>query len=68
MLQAGVSLFYTLKSFPQGVEKKKQNVKKFSTGGATFPPARLYIGQTGQESEVKNLVRETDTANAERKI
>ena len=37
MLQAGVSLFYTLKSFPQGVEKKKQNVKKFSTGGATFP-------------------------------
>lgn len=37
MLQAGVSLFYTLKSFPQGVEKKKQKVKKFSTGGATFP-------------------------------
>ena len=32
-----MSLFYTLKSFPQGVEKKKQNVKKFSTGGATFP-------------------------------
>ncbi len=68
MLQAGVSLFYTLKSFPQGVEKEKQNVKKFSTGGATFLPARLYIGQTGQESKVKNLVRETDTANAERKI
>ena len=53
MLQAGVSLYYTLKSFPQGVEKEKQNVKKFSTGGATFPPARLYIGQTGQESEAK---------------
>lgn len=54
MLQAGVSLFYTLKSFPQGVEKKKQNVKKFSTGGATFPPARLYIGQTGPGERSQN--------------
>ena len=53
MLQRGMSPFCVLKSFPQGVEKEKQNVKKFSTGGATFPPARLYIGQTGQESEAK---------------
>lgn len=53
MLRAGVSLFYTLKSFPQGVEKEKQNVKKFSTGGATFLLSLLYIGQTGQESRSK---------------
>ena len=57
MLRAGVSLFYTLKSFPQGVEKEKQNVKKFSTGGATFPLARLYIGQTGQESQARAKAR-----------
>lgn len=63
MLQAGVSLFYTLKSFPQGVEKEKQNVKKFSTGGATFLPARLYIGQTGQENSSKPSASQSGSAS-----
>ena len=53
MLQRGMSPFCVLKSFPQGVEKKKQDIKKFSTGGATFLLSRLYIGQTGQESRSK---------------